>query len=198
RRARQPGGARAWPVPPRRRVTDARGTCRSDHAVARLEALAGGAAGALAAGARAVSMRRRTRGKEDSMMNARTAVDDRDPMDPVRMASLKHWGELPEGTGERMTDEAKVDCGWGRLIFGQTYASPERLAEDIRRAEPGRRDVAPDLRDPHVVVALAPQQLFLDPSHTFRLALQTAPLATPPTPGVVVRDARPDDEAAVN
>src|SRR5690606_9290327 len=113
RRARQPGGARAWPVPPRRRVTDARGTCRSDHAVARLEALAGGAAGALAAGARPVSTRRRTRSKEDPMMNPGTAVDDRDPMDPVRMASLKHWGELPEGTGERMTDEAKVDCGWG-------------------------------------------------------------------------------------
>jgi len=132
------------------------------------------------------------------MMNPGTAVDDRDPMDPVRMASLKHWGELPEGTGERMTDEAKVDCGWGRLIFGQTYASPERLAEDIRREAPGRRDVALYIRDPHVVVALAPQQLFLDPSHTFRLALQAAPDDTPAAPGLVIREATPDDEAAVN
>lgn len=129
--------------------------------------------------------------------NGRT-LDDRDPMDPMRMASLKHWGGLPEGAGERMTDEAKVDCGWGRLIFGQTYASPERLAEEIRQEAPGRRDVALYIRDPHVVVALAPQQLFLDPSHTFRLALRNALLDAPPTPRVAIRDARPDDEAAVN
>ncbi|HQY27186.1 MAG TPA: N-acetylglutaminylglutamine synthetase [Burkholderiaceae bacterium] len=132
------------------------------------------------------------------MMKARTAVDDRDPMDPVRMASLKNWGELPEGAGERMTDEARVDCGWGRLIFGQTYASPERLAEEIRNEESGRRDVALYIRDPHVVVALAPQQLFLDPSHTFRLALQATPDDAPEVPGLAIREARPDDEAAVN
>lgn len=125
-------------------------------------------------------------------------TQDRNPMDPVRMASLKHWGDLPEGASERMTDEAEVDCGWGRLIFGQTYGSPERLAGAIRREAPGRRDVALYIRDPHVVVALAPQQLFLDPSHTFRLALQAAPLEAPPAAGLRIRSARPDDEAAVN
>ena len=122
----------------------------------------------------------------------------RDPMDPVRMASLKHWGELPEGAGERMAPEATVDCGWGRLIFGQTYASPARLAEEIRREAPGRRDVAFYIRDPHVVIALAPQQLFLDPSHSFRLALRAGAPQPAPTPGVSVRQARPDDEAQVN
>ena len=125
-------------------------------------------------------------------------TQDRNPMDPVRMASLKHWGDLPEGASERMTDEAEVDCGWGRLIFGQTYGSPERLAGAIRREAPGRRDVALYIRDPHVVVALAPQQLVLDPSHTFRLALQAAPLEAPPAAGLRIRSARPDDEAAVN
>jgi len=131
------------------------------------------------------------------MMNTSMA-DDRDPMDPVRMASLKHWGELPEGAGERMTDEAKVECGWGRLIFGQTYATPERLAEEIRQEAPGRRDVALYIRDPHVVIALAPQQLFLDPSHTFRLALQGKPFEARPTAGMTIRTAQPQDEPAVN
>jgi len=148
----------------------------------------------LAAGARALTRRP---GKEDSMTFTKT-TQDRNPMDPVRMASLKHWGDLPEGASERMTDEAEVDCGWGRLIFGQTYGSPERLAGAIRREAPGRRDVALYIRDPHVVVALAPQQLFLDPSHTFRLALQAAPLEAPPAAGLRIRSARPDDEAAVN
>jgi len=131
-------------------------------------------------------------------MSSTGIADDRDPMDPVRMASLKHWGALPEGAGERMRDEATVDCGWGRLVFGQTYASPERLAEEIRREAPGRRDVALYIRDPHVVIALAPQQLFLDPSHTFRLALRSAPPEEQPCAGIAIRDARPEDEAAVN
>jgi GNAT-family acetyltransferase (TIGR03103 family) len=41
----------------------------------------------------------------------------------------------------------------------------------IRAEQPGQRDLALYLRDPHVVLALAPQELFLDPSHTFRLWL---------------------------
>ncbi|MCB1921633.1 MAG: N-acetylglutaminylglutamine synthetase [Candidatus Competibacteraceae bacterium] len=99
------------------------------------------------------------------------------PMDPVRMATLKHWGELPAHTTlEDMRSEATVDCGWGRLIFGQTFASADRLAREICREAPGRRDVALYIRDPHVVVALDPQQLFLDPSHTFRLPLRDAAL----------------------
>ena len=128
--------------------------------------------------------------------NTSREADDRDPMDPVRMASLKHWGALPAGAVERMRDETTVDCGWGRLVFGQTFASPERLADAIRQEAPGRRDVALYIRDPHVVIALAPQQLFLDPSHTFRLALQGGP--HPGTNGLAIRDAVADDEAAIN
>ena len=37
--------------------------------------------------------------------------------------------------------------------------------------EPNRRDIAMYVPDPHVAVSLAPQEVFLDPSHTFRLWL---------------------------
>lgn len=131
-------------------------------------------------------------------MKTNTRGNASDPMDPVKMASLKHWGELPEGASEQMIDEAIVDCGWGRLIFGQTYASPDSLADAIRTETPGCRDVALYIRDPHVVIALAPQQLFLDPSHTFRLALRAAAQQPTVCAGVEIRTARPDDEAAVN
>lgn len=69
--------------------------------------------------------------------------------------------------------DASIDCGWGRLIFGQTFQSPERLAEVLRAEGADRRDIAFYVRDPHVVLASAPQELFLDPSHTFRLDLAT-------------------------
>jgi GNAT-family acetyltransferase (TIGR03103 family) len=70
-------------------------------------------------------------------------------------------------------ENAIVDCGWGRLIFANTFTSVEALAEALRAEGPGRRDVAFYVRDPHVALAQAPQELFLDPSHTFRLDLAT-------------------------
>jgi GNAT-family acetyltransferase (TIGR03103 family) len=65
-----------------------------------------------------------------------------------------------------------VDCGWGRLLFGQTYDSNDELMRVLRAEEPGRRDIAMYLREPHVVISLAPQDLFLDPSHTLRLPFE--------------------------
>jgi GNAT-family acetyltransferase (TIGR03103 family) len=79
--------------------------------------------------------------------------------------------EIPAETAAE--EEASVDCGWGRLIFANTYPGPERLAEALRAERPDRRDIAFYVRDPHVLLAAAPQELFLDPSHTFRLELAT-------------------------
>jgi GNAT-family acetyltransferase (TIGR03103 family) len=66
---------------------------------------------------------------------------------------------------------AVVDMGWGRLIFGHTFADAESLVKAIQAEGPGRRDIAAYIADPHVILAQAPQELFLDPSHTFRLEL---------------------------
>ncbi|MET0341451.1 MAG: N-acetylglutaminylglutamine synthetase [Polyangiales bacterium] len=71
----------------------------------------------------------------------------------------------------RVCDHVMIDCGWGRLIFGQTYSSSTALAEALRGEQHGQRDIAMYVREPHVALARAPQELFLDPSHTFRLAL---------------------------
>lgn len=121
-------------------------------------------------------------------------------LDPLRMNTLKHWGEPPgERPTHQMKSEATVDCGWGRLIFGQTFDQPDKLGEALRAEEPGRRDVGLYIRDPHVVIAAAPQSLFLDPSHTFRLTLQEKPLNTPPAAGHAwnIREATVDDETAL-
>ena len=89
-----------------------------------------------------------------------------------RSPSLRNWdGEPRTRLDAECEADAVVDCGWGRLIFGQTFDSSERLAETLRAEAPGKRDIAIYLRDPHVVISLAPQEVFLDPSHTFRLWL---------------------------
>ncbi len=78
-----------------------------------------------------------------------------------------HAGERDPG----VRNDAVVDCGWGRLIFAQTFAEPAAMVADLCAEQPNRRDIALYVSDPHVAVSLAPQEVFLDPSHTFRLWL---------------------------
>ncbi len=116
-----------------------------------------------------------------------------DPLDLAGHASLRHWEPCVHRGAP-----AIVDCGWGRLLLGQTFADPAALVAALRAEAAQQRDVAMYVRDPHVVVALAPQQLFLDPSHTYRLRLQAAAPQPQPRRGWTLRDARPDDAASIN
>ncbi len=68
---------------------------------------------------------------------------------------------------------AVLDCGWGRLIFAQTFDSNEEIIDALRQEQQDQRDIAFYVRDPHVLLTLAPQEAFLDPSHTYRLDLST-------------------------
>lgn len=87
----------------------------------------------------------------------------------------------PQHLVDAMADDVAIEMGWGRLIFGQTFADPAKLAEVLRQEGHGRRDICMYAREPHVLVALAPAELFIDPSHTYRLrfsddnAQRTAP-----------------------
>ncbi|NGX16638.1 N-acetylglutaminylglutamine synthetase [Wenzhouxiangella sp. XN24] len=85
-------------------------------------------------------------------------------------ATLRGFGEDdPRHKGMPLKPNAVVDCGWGRLVFAHTFGDNAELARTLLEEEPGRRDIGLYLRDPHVVLAMAPQELFLDPSHTYRL-----------------------------
>ena len=90
----------------------------------------------------------------------------------INSPSLRNWGDRPadpERTG--VAAQAVLECGWGRLIFAHTFDDPKRVAEELLRERTGERDIALYLRDPQVVLAHAPQELFLDPSHTYRMWL---------------------------
>ena len=91
--------------------------------------------------------------------------------EPVPAVPAKPPSSLGVNSNEKKN--VALDCGWGRLLFGQTFDSAGELAECIRAEGPGRRDIAFYISDPHVVLAAAPQELFLDPSHTYRLDLTT-------------------------
>jgi len=80
-------------------------------------------------------------------------------------------GEPRPEAGEALAGEAVVDCGWGRLIAAQTFADPGAIAACLLEERAGQRDIAFYVDKPHVVVAQAPQQLFVDPSEAYRLWL---------------------------
>jgi GNAT-family acetyltransferase (TIGR03103 family) len=94
--------------------------------------------------------------------------------------------------------ETVVDCGWGRLIFGQTFDDPARLSAEIQNEAEERRDVAIYVQEPHVVLAHAPQALFLDPSHTFRLPLDGFEEPEAATGSLAIRPAHAQDESRIN
>jgi GNAT-family acetyltransferase (TIGR03103 family) len=98
-----------------------------------------------------------------------------------------------------MTRNAIVECGWGRLIFANTFPDLDALAATLRDERPGRRDIAFYCADPHVILAKAPQDLFLDPSHTYRLWFaRYRPAEGPPRGFTVRRVTRQTDVAEVN
>ncbi|MET8835009.1 N-acetylglutaminylglutamine synthetase [Micromonospora sp. NPDC004540] len=95
-----------------------------------------------------------------------------------------------------------LDCGWGRLVFGQTFAEQVEVADVLRSEAVGARDICIYLRDPHVLVSRLPDELFIDPSLTYRLPLgERRPAATESgeIPGLAVRPLRDAGDAdAVN
>lgn len=122
--------------------------------------------------------------------------DAPNPLDPQAMPSLRHWD--PSNAAAPHRAPAIIDCGWGRLLLGQTFPDTASLVGALAEESDRARDVAIYVRDPHVVVAQAPQQLFLDPSHTFRLPLDRIDLPEPSMVGWIVRPAAPADEQAIN
>ncbi len=110
-----------------------------------------------------------------------------------RMQRLRDQLETPAASAATSADgvepqrNATLDCGWGRLLFGQTFEDPAKLAAALLEEGPERRDIAAYVRDPHLALAAAPQDLFLDPSHTYRLDLSTYRLSRRQPRGFTVR-----------
>ena len=80
-----------------------------------------------------------------------------------RAASLSGAEPTHSKGKEKPMPDAIVDLGWGRLIFAHTFRDNRRLADALLAELPGKRDIAFYVNDPHVLLAMEPQSLFLDP-----------------------------------
>jgi GNAT-family acetyltransferase (TIGR03103 family) len=95
-----------------------------------------------------------------------------------------------------MADDVVLDMGWGRLAFGHTFGDLRRIVDALRAEESGRRDICIYPRDPHVLVGLAPDELFIDPSYTYRLDLHRYRPRAELIRGVFVRTVTSEAEMA--
>jgi GNAT-family acetyltransferase (TIGR03103 family) len=130
---------------------------------------------------------------------ARDRVREGSKPDHEDALSTRSWDDRPAHLTRDLASDVALECGWGRLLFGQTFGSHDDLLAELSREEPGRRDVCLYVREPHVVVSQAPQELFIDPSHTYRLWLHRHRPSHQPVPGLIVRDLRNERDAdAVN
>ncbi|MGW5666714.1 N-acetylglutaminylglutamine synthetase [Micromonospora sp. NPDC003776] len=116
--------------------------------------------------------------------------------DPVAPGAPEPPRQPADGAG------VVLDCGWGRLVFGQTFTEQVDVAHVLRSEAAGARDICIYLRDPHVLVSRLPDELFIDPSLTYRLPLGgRRPAATEggEIPGLTIRPLRDAGDAdAVN
>ncbi|THB77754.1 MAG: N-acetylglutaminylglutamine synthetase [Desulfobacteraceae bacterium] len=83
--------------------------------------------------------------------------------------SLRNWERIDSPETKRMRPNSFTEMGWGRLVFGHTFESDEQIVEAMCTYGYDTRDIAIYVIDPHVIIAMAPDKLFLDPSHTYRL-----------------------------
>src|SRR5690606_13734804 len=225
RRAHRPGRQAAGPVRARVRRAPPRPPQRPADAAAGQQAVAAGPARAVAPGARDRPVTARDHDDRDAMSttdpeapsdrDAEPTVYDRgrrraagDEPAPLRASggwdrhdaiSTTSWQQPPEHLVASMDRDVVVDMGWGRVLFGQTFRSASAIVSQLRDEAEGRRDICLYARDPHVLVAKAPQELFVDPSYTYRFWLhRTLPRRDPPR-GIVVRSLSTRSDAdAVN
>jgi GNAT-family acetyltransferase (TIGR03103 family) len=130
------------------------------------------------------------RGRTDKALGHRLRRMRNETMNPI--AQHDQAAAVPK-------PNASIDCGWGRLHFCQTYDDNEAIVDALREEGPARRDIAFYVRDPHVLLAMAPQEIFLDPSHTFRLDLSTYRPARKQPKGYFIRRLSSEADAdAVN
>ncbi|WP_238455973.1 N-acetylglutaminylglutamine synthetase [Azohydromonas lata] len=134
---------------------------------------------------------------EDRLMNLLHSTASRAPATPALLRSPAADG--PPSANAAQPAQPWADFGWGRLLFAPALASPADIARTLLQEAPDRRDIALYVESPQLVLAEAPNELFLDPSLLLRHALDALEPLPPPPPGVALRPlATRGDVAAAN
>jgi GNAT-family acetyltransferase (TIGR03103 family) len=119
--------------------------------------------------------------------------------DPDESPTLSSWNSTDTTITEQMKRDVCLHMGWGKLIFAHTFRSQAKIAEELLFEQENERNIAFYVPDPHVITSQAPQDIFLDPSHTFRCRFDRYRPSTVAPCGFIIRQLdRWEDVAAIN
>jgi GNAT-family acetyltransferase (TIGR03103 family) len=64
-----------------------------------------------------------------------------------------------------------LDCGWGKILFGETYNSAEKVAIDLKKEKKKERNILFYPLNPQILLTNYPQDFFLNPAYTYKIDL---------------------------
>jgi len=105
----------------------------------------------------------------------------------AKSATLSNWKSYTSEQFSQFENRVSLNFGWGKLIFAHTFDNQQKIALELLDEKPGERNIAFYVPDPHVLLSQAPQDIFLDPSHTFRCWLDDYKVSPSPAHKIIVR-----------
>ena len=75
-----------------------------------------------------------------------------------------------------IVENTVLDCGWGKLMFGETFIKTEKLATELKKERKKERNIVFYPLDPQILLTRYPQEFFLNPAYTYKIDLQSFPL----------------------
>ena len=92
-----------------------------------------------------------------------------------------------------------IDCGWGKLIFSQTFTKEETLYKKLIEEPEGTKNIATYSENAHILIAQYPQEIFIDPSYIYRKPIDPSMDLDLAPPNLNTREARfPEDLEMIN
>ncbi|NQU66210.1 MAG: N-acetylglutaminylglutamine synthetase [SAR324 cluster bacterium] len=105
----------------------------------------------------------------------------------TKSATLSNWTNNATERFNQFKNRISLNLGWGKLIFAHTFNNQQEIARELLAESPDERNIAFYVPDPHVILSQAPQDVFLDPSHTFRCWLEEYKELPAPTNKFLIR-----------
>lgn len=69
-------------------------------------------------------------------------------------------------------ENISLECGWGKLLFGTSFSSHEKLAQELKKERKTARNIAFNIQDPQIFFSQFPTEFFLNPGYVYEYSFE--------------------------